>query len=85
MSTNLPPTHPGETLLEMLQHCEWSQTKLAKKMGRPIKTINEIIKGKTRITEETALDLEKALGINAETWLTLEQNYRLHLARQARS
>ena len=74
---------PGETLLETLEATGMSQTELAKRMGRPIKTINEIVQGKTAITAETALQLEQVLRIPASFWLKYEQNYREFLARLA--
>jgi len=73
---------PGETLLEILEHREISQSELAARTGRPKKTINEIIKGKAAITHETALQLEKVLSIPASLWNNLEKNYRDYLARQ---
>jgi len=45
-------------------------------MDRPYKTINEIIRNKTSITAETALQLEQVLGIPASFWLKREQRYR---------
>ena len=74
---------PGETLLELLDEREMSQAELAQRMGRPTKTINEIAKGKTTITPETALQLEKVLGVPARFWLARELDYRNFLARQA--
>lgn len=74
---------PGETLSETLDALGMSQTELAKRMGRPIKTINEIIQGKAAITPETALQLEQVLHIPASFWLNREQHYREHLARLA--
>ena len=52
-------------------------------MGRPLKTINEIIKGKTAITSETALQLERVIGIPANFWLAREARYREYLAKKA--
>ncbi len=72
---------PGETLLETLQTLGMSQAELANRTGRPLKTINEIIKGKTAITPETALQLERVLGVPARFWNNLERNYRDALAR----
>jgi len=72
---------PGETLAETLDTLGMSQTELAKRMGRPIKTINEIIQGKAAITPETALQLEQVLSVPASFWLKLEQHYREALAR----
>ena len=71
---------PGETLVEVLEERGLSQADLAERMGRPKKTINEIVKGKAAITPETALQLERVLGIPAEFWNNLERNYREHLA-----
>ena len=71
---------PGETLAEILSLKGISQPILALRMGRPIKTINEIIKGKAAIMPETAIQLERVLGTEAAFWLEREKNYRLELA-----
>jgi addiction module HigA family antidote len=55
-----------------------SQKELAKHMGRPANTINEIINGKKAITVETALLLEDGMPeISARFWLNLETDYQL--------
>ena len=76
---------PGETLEEVLADREMNQVELATRTGRPVKTINEIIKGKVAITPETALQFERALGVPASFWNNLEKNYREHLARREES
>jgi HTH-type transcriptional regulator/antitoxin HigA len=73
---------PGETLFELLEERRMSQAELAKRTGRPLKTINEIIKGKTAITPETAIQLERVLGAPADFWIQREANYRTYLACQ---
>lgn len=73
---------PGETLMETIESLGITQTELAKRTGRPLKTINGIIKGNTAITPETALQLEKALGIPSSFWINLESNYREQLAKK---
>jgi HTH-type transcriptional regulator / antitoxin HigA len=73
---------PGETLEDLLEERGMTQSQLAERTGRPKKTINEIIKGKAAITAETALQLEKVLGVPAKFWINREQNYRESLARQ---
>lgn len=73
---------PGEILLEALLEREMTQSELAQRLGRPLKTVNEIIKGKSAITSETAIQLERALGISARFWTGLETQYRDTLARQ---
>jgi addiction module HigA family antidote len=72
---------PGETLLETLEALGMSQADLAERTGRPRKTINEIIKGKAAITAETALQLERVLGIPAGFWINRERQYRESQAR----
>ena len=72
---------PGETLLETIECLGMSQAELARRTGRPVKTINEIIKGKTAITPDTALQLERVLSVPASFWNNLERNYRESLAQ----
>ena len=72
---------PGETLQEVLDERGISQANLAERTGRPKKTINEIVQGKAAITPETALQLERVLGVPAAFWNSLERNYRENLAR----
>jgi len=72
---------PGETLRETLKTLGMTQAELAHRTGRPKKTINEIITGKAAITADTALQLERVLGIPASFWNNLERNYQETLAR----
>lgn len=74
---------PGETLLETLETIGMSQAELAKRMGRPTKTVNEIVQAKAAITNETALQLERVLHIPASFWINGERNYQESLARRA--
>lgn len=74
---------PGEIIRDELEARGWSQVELAEVMGRPVQVINEIIKAKKRITEDTARALEAALGIDAGFWLRTEALYRLHHAEPA--
>jgi addiction module HigA family antidote len=72
---------PGEILADELDARGISQSELARRMGRPIKTINEIVNAKAALTPETAMQLELALGVSAKLWVRLEADYRAHLAR----
>lgn len=78
-TTKYIPTHPippGETIQDVLDERGISQAELAQRLNRPLKTVNEIIKGKASITPETALQLEQVLGIPAHFWINLESQYR---------
>lgn len=73
---------PGDTLAETLEALSMSQAELASRLGRPRKTVNEIIKGKAAIGPETALQLESVLGTPAAFWMEREARYRESLARR---
>lgn len=73
---------PGEILAEALEERRMSQSELARRMDRPVKTINEIVNAKTALTPETALQLELVLGIPASLWVNLEADYRRFLAER---
>ncbi len=73
---------PGETLRETLEALGMSQAELADRMGRPKKTINEIIKGKAALTPDTALQLERVLGISAGFWSNRDYHYREYQAQR---
>jgi len=74
----LPNIHPGEVLLEeFLLPMEISQYKLAKDLKVPQTRISEIVKGKRRITADTALRLSKYFGTSAKFWLGLQDDFDL--------
>ena len=84
MNTTFEPNFavpPGETLAETLETLGMTQAELAERMGRPLKTINEIVAGKAAITSDTALQLEKVVGVPASFWTNHERIYRDTLAR----
>lgn len=72
----LPNIHPGEILLEeFLIPLGISQYKLAKDIKIPQTRVSEIVKGKRRITADTALRLSKYLGTSAKFWLGLQGDF----------
>lgn len=73
---------PGLTVQETLKEFGMTQSELAERTGRPLKTINEIVNGKAAITPETAIQFERVFGVPARFWNNLEQNYREFLARK---
>ena len=69
---------PREYLAEEIGVRGISQIELARRMGRPVNAINEIVNGKKAITAATALQLESAMPESpARFWLTLETDYQL--------
>jgi len=68
----------GKFLLEEIQARGLTQKELARRMGRPLNVINEIINGRKAITAETALQLEEVMPeIPARFWLNLETDFQL--------
>ena len=74
---------PGRLLATHLAAREMSQAECARRCGRSPKLISEIVSGKAPIQPETALQLERVLGLRSSVWLGIESDYRLLLARQA--
>ncbi len=75
-------TLPGVTLLETIESLGIPQVEVARRTGFTPKHINSIISGKASITPETALRLERVLGVPSHFWLNLEQNYQASVERQ---
>ncbi len=74
--------HPGEILLEeFLKPLEISAYRLSKDTFIPQTRISEIIKGRRRITADTALRLSKYFGTSAKFWLGLQDDYDIEEER----
>jgi len=80
------PIPPGEILLtEFLEPLGISQYRLAQATGLPQTRISEIVRGKRRITTETALRLSKALGVDDRFWINIQTDYDLEVERDLHS
>lgn len=66
---------PGETIVEMLEEYSMTQKELAARMNLTEKTICEIIKGDSPITQKHAKSLETILELPFDFWLNLQRNY----------
>ena len=73
---------PGEYLEEVIAELDMSKDELARRMRRPPAKLSAMFKGEKAITPDTALQLEKVVGVPAHIWLGLESEYRLTLARR---
>jgi len=68
--------HPGEILIEeFLKPMNITAYRLSKETFIPQTRISQIIKGKRRITADTALRLSKYFGTTAKFWLGLQDDY----------
>jgi len=70
--------HPGEILKEeFLIPLEITAYRLSKETFIPQTRVSEILKGKRRITADTALRLSKFFGTSAKFWLGLQDDFDL--------
>jgi addiction module HigA family antidote len=73
----------GETLAKILKERKITRTEFASRMELPKKTINQLIKGKAKITVRIAYKMELALGVpSARFWIERERLYRESLVNQ---
>ncbi len=82
MAKKLPPTHPGEVLLEeFLKPMSISQYRLAKDISVSPRRINEVVHGKRAVSANTALRLARYFGTTDRFWLNLQTRYDLETER----
>nr|HET6904711.1 HigA family addiction module antitoxin [Ktedonobacteraceae bacterium] len=76
------PIHPGEILADELAELSTSPTELARELHVPANRISQLVAGKRAMTADTALRLERWLGVSAAFWMNLQKRYELDLARE---
>ena len=70
--------HPGENLKEeFIEQLGITAYRLSKDTFIPQTRISEILKGKRRITADTALRFSKYFGTSAKFWLGLQDDFDL--------
>ena len=74
-------THPGEHLAEQIEARGWSQAEFARLADLTPKLVSTIISGRNPVKPETAIKLERVLGLKAEIWTRLQSNWDLFEAR----
>ena len=70
--------HPGEVLLEeFMKPLDITAYRLSKDLEIPQTRVSEILKGRRRISADTALRLSRYFGNSAKFWLGLQDDYDL--------
>ena len=78
----IPDITPGEILREeFLLPMKISAYRLAKDTNMPATRISEILKGRRKITADTALRLSQYFGNSADFWLGIQDEYDLRKER----
>ena len=76
------PIHPGEILADELAELNKNPTELARELHVPANRISQLVAGKRAMTADTALRLERWLGVSAAFWMNLQKRYELDIARE---
>lgn len=71
------PPHPGRIVQTSLDELGISIAAAARALGVTRQQLNNVVSGKSRITAEMAVRLEKGLGSTADTWLRMQAAYDL--------
>jgi len=69
---------PGAFIKEEIDARGWTQEDLARILGKPFPTVNQILNGKRAIIAETAMRLAAAFGNSPQFWMNLEATWQLH-------
>ena len=77
------PPHPGLSVRhDCIEVHDLTITEAAEILGVTRQTLNNLVNGKSGISADMAIRLDKAFGGDAETWLHLQMAYDLAQARQ---
>jgi len=76
------PPHPGELVRDSLSDLGLSVAAGAAGLGVTRQQLYNVINGKSGVTPEMALRLEKAFGGSADVWLRMQVNYDLMQVRK---
>ena len=79
------PTHPGEVVKDEIEYRKISQRRLAEQTGIHYKVLNDILNGRRSMTTATAMMLEAALGVPADSLMRLQLKYNMQQATRDKS
>ena len=78
------PLHPGEFIKRVyLTPHDIGSNELSRKLQVSTGLVSRMLNGKTDVSPAMAIKLSKVLGRTAESWLAMQGNYNLWLARKA--
>ena len=75
------PAHPGLGIRDDLEALGLSTAEAAKGLGVTRQQLHNVITGRSSISPEMALRLERGIGGNADHWLRMQMAYDLAQAR----
>jgi len=79
------PPHPGLSVRrDCLEPLGLTVTEAARRLGVSRKQLSDVVNGRSGISPEMAIRLDKAFGGSAETWYRLQSAYDLARAIEER-
>ena len=85
MTSMHDPAHPGEIIREALEAERWTVTEAAIRLGVTRHMLSRVLNGKTGISPQLALALERLGWSDAGHWIRMQGAYDLAQARKAES
>jgi antitoxin HigA-1 len=79
------PAHPGKLVKYELDEMGLSVAEAANALGVTRQQLYNVINGKSAVTPEMAIRLEKGIGSTADTWLRMQAAFDLAQVRLQRS
>ena len=77
------PPHPGAVIRRVyIEPFNLGSNEVARQLQVSPSTFNRVLNGKSDISPEMALKLSKVLGRSPESWLAMQDNFNLYLARE---
>lgn len=71
------PTHPGEVIKDEIEYRNISQRRLAEQLGMSYKALNDLLNGRRALPVSTAMMIEAALDIPADSLMRLQMKYNM--------
>ncbi len=79
------PVHPGRLIKNEIDEMGLSVAAAAEGLGVTRQQLYNVINGKSAVSPEMAVRLEKGIGSTADTWLRMQVAYDLAQVRQTRA
>lgn len=73
--------HPGYYIEEIIDDMGVTQQEFAQCLGTTPKSISKLVNGEQRLSVDMAMKLSKMLGMDAESWLNIQNKYDIAAAR----
>ena len=71
------PPHPGEIVADNLAELGVTVKAAAEALGVTRQQLHKVISGRSGVTPEMAVRLEKAIGGTSDAWLRMQMDYEL--------